>query len=149
MPLAQLNANHALQPSPPPNLHLRQVTKKRAEDAPRDSFTLQAEAFAMLAAMGLVANFDGGHWLRKGLGDRCMRQPLATPFCAACQPTSACCWDCRPSLAHTPSDLLTLALAPLSVARCHVPHRTAFTATRRPGQHGARAAQAREPCSSS
>ncbi|KAI8467135.1 MAG: quinon protein alcohol dehydrogenase-like superfamily [Monoraphidium minutum] len=38
---------------------LGQVTKKRAEDAPRESFTLQAEAFATLAALGLVANFDG------------------------------------------------------------------------------------------
>lgn len=38
---------------------LGQVTKKRAEDAPRESFALQSEAFATLAATGLVANFDG------------------------------------------------------------------------------------------
>ena len=45
----------------PPALRQRdpQVTKKRQDDAPRESYTLQAEAFATLAALGLVANFDG------------------------------------------------------------------------------------------
>lgn len=74
-----------------------QVTKKRPEDAPREGYTLQAEAFATLAALGLVANFEGA----RGAGSiRVFGLPglpwsttqLHAAFCFA-EPHKLCCLE--------------------------------------------------------
>ena len=50
---------------------LGHVTRRRPDDAPREAFALQCEAFAALAATGLVSKFDGAVLSM----DRVLRRP--------------------------------------------------------------------------